>query len=81
MKNTMLKRRTVNLIVVALSTLLFVGCAVAPNAENPSVATSAAQIRTSGPDDLRSNPNDSPGFNQFPSGSNQFANGFHGSGF
>ena len=77
MKNTMLKRRTVNLIVVALSTLLFVGCAVAPNAENPSGASTAV---TGGPDHPRSNPNDSPGFNQFPNGFNQFPTGFYGSG-
>jgi hypothetical protein len=48
-------------------TLLFAGCAVAPNAENLSVATTAAHMRTNGPaivetDDLQSNPSDSPGF-------------------
>jgi hypothetical protein len=78
MKNAMLNRRTVNLTVVALLTLLFAGCAVAPNAENPSVASTAV---TGSPDHLRSNPSDSPGFNQFPTGFNQFPSGFNRSGY
>jgi hypothetical protein len=81
MKNTMLNRRTVNLTVVALLTLLFAGCAVAPNAENPSVASTAVHTQTGGPDQLRSNPSNSPGFNQFPSGFNQFRGGLNGSGY
>jgi uncharacterized lipoprotein YajG len=66
MKN-MLRRSTLNLTVVALLTLLFAGCAVAPKAENLSVATTAAHMQTSSlaivePDDLQSSPSDSPGF-------------------
>ena len=67
MKNTMLKRRTVNLTVLALLTLLFAGCAVQPITENPSVATTASYLQTVGPakgktDDLQPNPSDSPEF-------------------
>jgi hypothetical protein len=65
MENTMLNRRAVNLTVVALLTLLFAGCAVAPSAENLSVPTTGLHMRTGGPDDLQSNPSDSPGFNEW----------------
>jgi hypothetical protein len=65
MKNTMLNQRTVNLTVVALLTLLFAGCAVTPNAQNVSVATTAVHKRTGGPDTLQSDRSDSPGFNQW----------------
>jgi hypothetical protein len=81
MKNTMLNRRTVNFTVVALLTLLFAGCTVAPDAENPSVAMTAVNTRTAGPDHLQSNPSDSPPFNQFPSGFNQFPSGFNRGGY
>ena len=62
MENTMLNRRAVNLTVVALLTLLFAGCAVAPEAENLSMATVAAHIRADFADDLQPNPGDSPEF-------------------
>ncbi len=67
MKNTMLKRRTVNLTVLGLLALLFAGCAVQPITENPSVTTTASYLRTVGPargktDDLQPNPSDSPEF-------------------
>jgi hypothetical protein len=62
MEKTMLNRRTVNLTVVALLTLLFAGCAVAPKAENLSMATTATHTRARFPDDLQPNPSDSPGF-------------------
>jgi hypothetical protein len=65
MKNTMPNRRTVNLTVVALLTLLFAGCAVAPNAENLSVATTSVYVRRGGPDGLQPNPSDSPEFTQW----------------
>ena len=42
MKNRRLSGGTVNLTVVAFLTLLFAGCAVAPKAENLSMATAAA---------------------------------------
>ena len=68
MKNTILNRNTVNLAVVALLTLLFAGCAVAPKAENLSGA--AAYLRTVSPateetDDLQPDPSDSPAFYQW----------------
>jgi hypothetical protein len=34
-------------------------------AENLSVATTGLHMRTGGPDDLQSNPSDSPGFNEW----------------
>jgi len=43
-------------------TLLFAGCAVAPKAENLSMATAAAHIRADFAGDLQSNPSDSPEF-------------------
>jgi type IV pilus biogenesis protein CpaD/CtpE len=66
MKNTILNRNTVNLAVVALLTLLFAGCA----AENLSMGTTAAHMRTTDPaiaetDDLQPNPSDSPKFYQW----------------
>jgi hypothetical protein len=66
MKNTILNRRTVNLAVVALLTLLFAGCA----AENLSMGTTAAPVRTDGraiqeADYLQPNPSDSPEFYQW----------------
>ena len=62
MNNTLLNGRTVNLTVIALLTLLFAGCAVAPKAENLSMATAAAHIRADFADDPQSNPSDSPEF-------------------
>ena len=66
MKNTILNRNTVNLAVVALLTLLFAGCA----AENLSMGTTAAHMRTGGraieeTDDLQPDPSDSPAFYQW----------------
>jgi hypothetical protein len=70
MKNTIVNRSRVNLVVVALFTLLFAGCAVAPNAENLSVGTTARHMRTGGPaigeaDDLQPDPSVSPKFFQW----------------
>jgi hypothetical protein len=62
MKNTMPNQKTVNLTVVALLTLLFAGCAVAPKAENLSMATTTAYTRAASADDLQPNPSDSPEF-------------------
>jgi PBP1b-binding outer membrane lipoprotein LpoB len=62
MKNLMLNQRIVNLIVIAFFTMLFAGCAVAPKAENVSMATTAAHIRADFADDLQPNPSDSPEF-------------------
>ena len=53
MKNTTLNRRTFKLIAVALLTLLCTGCAVAPQAENPSMAIASAHTRAGFPDDLQ----------------------------
>jgi hypothetical protein len=63
----MLNRSTIHLAVVALLTLLFAGCAVAPKTENLSVGATSMHSRTDGSaigeaDDLQSNPSDSPGF-------------------
>jgi len=44
MKNRILSGGAVNLTVVAFLTLLFAGCAVAPKAENLSMATAAAHM-------------------------------------
>ena len=70
MKNTIVNRSRVNLVVVALFTLLFAGCAVAPNAENLSVGITARHMRTGGPaieeaDDLQPDPSDSPEFTRW----------------
>jgi hypothetical protein len=62
MKNRILSGGAVNLTVVAFLTLLFAGCAVAPEAENLSMATVAAHIRADFADDLQPNPGDSPEF-------------------
>lgn len=62
MKNTTLNGSTFKLTVVALLTLLCAGCAVAPKAENLSMATTAAHTRAVFPDDLQPNPSDSPEF-------------------
>ena len=62
MKNRILTGGAVNLTVVAFLTLLFAGCAVAPKAENLSMATAAAHIRADFADDLQSHPSDSPEF-------------------
>jgi hypothetical protein len=61
-KNRILSGSAVNLTVVAFLTLLFAGCAVAPKAENLSMATAAAHIRPEFADDMQSNPSDSPEF-------------------
>ena len=63
MKNRILSGGAVNLTVVAFLTLLFASCAVAPKAENLSMATVAAHIRADFADDLQPNPSDSPEFN------------------
>jgi hypothetical protein len=62
MKNRILRGGAVNLTVVAFLTLLFAGCAVAPKAENLSMATAAAHIRADFAGDLQPNPSDSPEF-------------------
>jgi hypothetical protein len=62
MKNRILSGVVVNLTVVAFFTLLFAGCAVAPKAENLSMATAAAHIRTDFAGDLQPSPSDSPEF-------------------
>ena len=64
---TMLNRSTIHLAVVALLTLLFAGCAVAPKTENLSVGTTSMHPRIDRlaieeADDLQNNPLDSPGF-------------------
>jgi hypothetical protein len=61
-KNRILSGGTVNLAVVAFLTLLFGGCAVAPKAENLSMATAAAHIRADFAGDLQPHPSDSPEF-------------------
>ena len=55
MKNTTLNRSTFKLTVVALFTLLCAGCAVAPQAENPSTAMTTAHTRAAVSDDLQPN--------------------------
>jgi hypothetical protein len=65
MKNRILSGGAVNLTVVAFLTLLFAGCAVAPKAENLSMATAAAHIRADFADDLQSNPSNSPEFTRW----------------
>jgi hypothetical protein len=65
MKNRILSGSAVNLTVVAFLTLLFAGCAVAPKAENLSMATAAAHTRADFADDLKPNPSDSPEFTQW----------------
>jgi hypothetical protein len=72
MKNTIVNRSRINLVVVALFTLLFAGCAVAPKGENLSVGTTAVHMWTGGPaieeaDDLQPDPSDSPEFSQWGS--------------
>ena len=62
MKNRVLSGGAVNLTVVASLTLLFAGCAVAPKAENLSMATAAAHIRADLAGDLQPNSSDSPEF-------------------
>jgi hypothetical protein len=62
MKNRILSGSAVNLTLVAFSTLLFAGCAVAPKAENLSMAIAAAHIRADFADALQPNPSDSPEF-------------------
>jgi len=62
MKNRILSGSAVNITVVAFLTLLFAGCAVAPKAENLSMAIVAEHIRADFPDDLQPNPSDSPEF-------------------
>ena len=62
MKNRILSGGAVSLTVVAFLTLLFTGCAVAPKAENLSMATAAAHIRADFAGDLQPNSSDSPGF-------------------
>ena len=62
MKNRILSGGAVNLTVVAFLTLLLAGCAVAPKAENLSMATAAAHIRADFADDLQPHPSDSPEF-------------------
>jgi hypothetical protein len=70
MKNRILSGGAVNLTAVAFLTLLFAGCAAAPKAENLSMATVAAHIPADFPDDLQSNPSDSPEFT--PWGSREY---------
>ena len=79
MKNTILNRSTVNLAVVAISTLLFAGSALAAKPENQSEATTAAHMRTGASaahmrkvdpakgntDNLQPNANNSPEFTQW----------------
>ena len=60
-KNRILSGGAVNLTVVTFLTLLFAGCAVAPKAENLSMATAAAHTQVA--DDLQPHPSDSPEFN------------------
>jgi hypothetical protein len=67
MKNTKLSRSTLNLAVVALLTLLFAGCAVAPEGENLSMGTTAAHTRVAFPYSLQPDPSDSPEFTQWGS--------------
>jgi len=62
MKNRILNGGAVNLTVVAFLTLLFAGCAVAPKAENLSMATVTPHIRADSAGDLQPNPSDSPEF-------------------
>ena len=50
---TMLNRSTIHLAVVALLTLLFAGCAVAPKTENLSVGATSMHSRTEKADDYR----------------------------
>jgi len=69
MKNTILNRSRVNLVMVALFALLFAGCAVAPNAENLSAGTTTRHMQTDDPaigeaDGLQPDPSDSPKFFQ-----------------
>jgi hypothetical protein len=69
MKNTILSADApVNLTVVAFLILLFAGCAVAPKAENLSMATTAAHIQADFADDLQPNPSDSPEFTRWGQG-------------
>jgi len=70
MTNTTLDRSRVNLAVVALFTLLFASCAVAPNAEKLSTGTTARHTRTGDlaigeNDGLQPDPSDSPKFYQW----------------
>ena len=71
MKDTMLNRRTVNLAIVALLTLLFASCAVeSPTTANLSASTAATYLQTVGPakantDHLQPHPSDSPEFYQW----------------
>ena len=51
--STMLNRSTIYLAVVALLTLLFAGCAVAPKTENMSVGATSMHSRTEEADDYR----------------------------
>jgi hypothetical protein len=62
MKNRILSGGAVNLTVVAFLTLLFAGCALAPKAENLSMATASARIRADSAGDLQPNASDSPEF-------------------
>jgi hypothetical protein len=71
MKNRILSGSAVNLTIVAFLTLLFAGCAVAPKAENLSMATAATHIRADFADDLQPNPSDSPEFTPWGSDEDQ----------
>jgi len=62
MKNRIVSGGAVNLTVVAFLTLLFAGCAVAPKAENLSMATTAAHIRADFADNQQPHRSDSPEF-------------------
>jgi len=64
-KNRILSGGAVNLTVVAFSTLLFAGCAVAPKTENLSMAATAAHMWAGFPDALQPDPSDSPEFIQW----------------
>jgi hypothetical protein len=64
----MLSGGAVNLTVVAFSTLLLAGCAVAPQAENLAMATAPAHIRANFPDNLQPHPSDSPEFTPWGQG-------------